>query len=229
MKELNSDIYILGEVWNDSINWLRGDEFDAVMNYPLGNAISDFWLEESYTKRDFEEDINRCYTLYMQQTNDVLFNLLDSHDTERISNRTPNKDKVYQQLTVLYTMPGCPCIYYGTEVLLKGSHDPDCRRCMPWKEIEEGKYDKSLDIVRALTGLRKNELLFRSRNFHFTNEFDNERILEYIKIDDYDNEKIAVVLNCSEEDLEIEKDKVLFSNLYKSNKLKPNGILIYKL
>lgn len=26
--------------------------------------------------------VNRCYTMYMQN-NDVLFNLLDSHDTER--------------------------------------------------------------------------------------------------------------------------------------------------
>ena len=230
MKALKPDLYILGEVWNDSIGWLRGDEFDAVMNYPLGNAISDFWLEESLNKREFEEEINRCYTLYMQQTNDVLFNLLDSHDTIRISTKIKDVDKIYQQLAVLFTMPGSPCIFYGTEILLKGGYDPDNRHCMPWKEIEEGKYDEHLSFVRRLTKLRKEEELFRSRNFHFTNSIQNERVLEYIKIDDYDNRKIAVILNCSKESTQVNPTgDILLSHLYNEGKLQPGGILIYRL
>lgn len=230
MKALNTEIYILGEVWNDSINWLRGDEFDAVMNYPLGNAISDFWIEESYTKKDFEEDINRCYTLYMQQTNDVLFNLLDSHDTIRLSSKTPDVNKVYQQLAVLFTMPGSPCMFYGTEVLLEGAHDPDCRRCMPWKEIEEGLYDEHLSFVKNLTRLRKEEALFRSRNFHFTNGIDNERVIEYIKIDDYDSEKMGIVLNCDKKAIEVKiKGNEMMSHLYQNEQLEPGGIVIWKI
>ena len=42
MKEIKDDFYILGEIWHDSIEWLKGDEFDAVMNYPLSGSISDF-------------------------------------------------------------------------------------------------------------------------------------------------------------------------------------------
>jgi len=231
LKAIKPDIYILGEVWDDSMNWLRGDEFDAVMNYPLREAISSFWLEEDYTKKAFEETINRCYTLYMQQTNDILFNLLDSHDTERISNRIPEKNKIHQQLAVFYTMPGSPCIYYGTEVLLKGAHDPDCRRCMPWQQIEEGKYDEDIAVVKRLMQLRKNEYLFRSRNFHFTNEIKNDRVLEYIKIDDYDHDKMAVILNCSKKPVEIKKPvgEILFDILYEDKVLQPNGVLIYKL
>ena len=44
LKEINPDIYILGEIWHNAIPWLRGDEFDAVMNYPLGESIKDFWI-----------------------------------------------------------------------------------------------------------------------------------------------------------------------------------------
>ena len=230
MKALKPDIYILGEVWTDSINWLRGDEFDAVMNYPLGNAISDFWLEDSYTKQDFEQDINRCYTLYMQQTNDVMFNLLDSHDTIRMSTKTPDVNKIYQQLTVLFTMPGSPCIFYGTEVLLPGKHDPDCRRCMPWKEIEQGAYKEHLAFVKKLTQLRKEESLFRSRNFHFTNHIDNDRVIEYIKIDDYDAKKMMVVLNASSKPTEIKLEgNVLFAYQYENKVLDIGGILILQL
>lgn len=56
--------------------------------------------------------------MYMQQNNDVLFNLLDSHDTERLMNRFHDLDKFYQQLAILFTLPGSPCIYYGTEIAM---------------------------------------------------------------------------------------------------------------
>ena len=52
-------------------------------------------------------------TMYMQQNNNVMFNLLDSHDTERLMNRFHSLDIFYQQLAVLFTMPGSPCIFYG--------------------------------------------------------------------------------------------------------------------
>ena len=43
-------------------------------------------------------------------------------------------------VAVLFTMPGSPCIYYGTEIAMEGGHDPDCRRCMPWADIDAGVY-----------------------------------------------------------------------------------------
>lgn len=100
VKEINPDIYILGEIWHNALPWLRGDEFDAVMNYPLGQSIKDFWIDKSLTNEDFEYTINRCYTSYMQQTNDVLFNLLDSHDTKRLRSDVKNLDEYFAQIAV---------------------------------------------------------------------------------------------------------------------------------
>lgn len=226
MKALKEDFYILGEIWHDSIPWLLGDEFDAVMNYPLAGTISDFWMETEQKKLEFEQRINRCYTMYMQQNNDVLFNLLDSHDTIRLMSKINSVDKVYQQLVVLFTMPGSACIYYGTEVVLEGGYDPDCRRCMPWKEIEEGKYEDRISFVKQLISLRKTKTTFRTRNFHFTNRYTDDRMLEYIKIDE-NGEKIEVLLNCSEKEIELkEGGEVILSHLCEENKLQPNGILI---
>lgn len=54
-------------------------------------------------KEEFEYMVNRCYTMYMQQNNDVLFNLLDSHDTERLMNRFHDLDKFYQHLHSLHS------------------------------------------------------------------------------------------------------------------------------
>ena len=228
MKAIKPDFYILGEIWHDSISWLKGDEFDAVMNYPLTSSISDFWIDKSLTKEDFECTINRCYTMYMQQNNDVLFNLLDSHDTERLISRVKNINVFYQQLAVLFTMPGSPCIYYGTEIVLEGKHDPDCRRCMPWDEIESGQYDSKINIMKKLIKLRKEEQLFKSRNFHFPNTIKNDRVIEYIKIDEWGN-KLEVLLNCSDQIISVDDcGEVLFSHLFSNNRLLKNGVLIRK-
>ncbi len=244
-KEKKSDFYLLGEIWHDSIEWLRGDEYDAVMNYPLATAISNYWIFEDWDKSEFEYAINQSFTMYMQQTNDVLFNLLDSHDTNRLMDKVGgNIDVFYQQLAVLYSMPGSPCIFYGTEIAMEGSYDPDCRRCMPWDEVESGSYDNRIGEIKALIALRHAEPAMRSRNFHFPNEIDNPRVIEYWKI--AEDATIKVVLNCSKESVFVgaEMDKVLYSRLYGSagsgidaagslesgsGVLAPGGILIYRV
>ncbi len=225
VKSLKSDFYLLGEVWHDAIAWLRGDEFDAVMNYPLTFGINEFWRSLRQNSSALEFDINHYYTMYMQQTNDVLFNLLDSHDTDRIFTRAGNPDIAYQQLALLFTMPGSPCIFYGTEIGMEGSFDPDCRRCMPWADIGAGKYDERIRDMKELIRLRKTEPTFKSRNFHFPNEYGDRRVVQYIKID-WDR-KIEILLNCDEKPVSIPSGgKVYFSRLYHDGILERNGTLI---
>lgn len=229
MKKIKPDIYILGEIWHDAMPWLRGDEFDAVMNYPLGESIKDFWIDKTLTNEDFEFTINRCYTGYMQQTNDVLFNLLDSHDTKRLRSDVKNMDEFFQQLAVLFTMPGSPCLYYGTEIAMEGGHDPDCRRCMPWEEIEAGEYEERIEIVKSLIKLRREEPLLRNRNFHFPNKINKPRVIEFTKVGWLDN-YVEVIINCEEEDIEIPKEgEILFRRHYIDSTLLKNGILIRKI
>ena len=52
-------------------------------------------------------------------------------------------------------MPGSPCIYYGTEIAIEGGADPDCRRCMPWDQIEQGNFAEITAQVKQLIALRK--------------------------------------------------------------------------
>lgn len=226
LKGCREDIYLLGEIWHDASQWLMGDEYDSVMNYPLMSGIHDFFLDKSMKKEEFEYMINRCYTMYMQQNNNVMFNLLDSHDTERLMNRFHDLDIFYQQLAVLFTMPGSPCIYYGTEIAMEGGHDPDCRRCMPWDELEEKDNQEKIGLVRSLIRMRKDEEACRSLYFHFPCEYENDRCVEYIKLDGHQNE-IEVLLNCSKEDMNVrEEGEILFSRKYADGILGKNGTLI---
>lgn len=230
IKEINPDIYILGEIWHNALPWLRGDEFDAVMNYPLGESIKDFWIDKSLTNEDFEFTINRCYTSYMQQTNDVLFNLLDSHDTKRLRSDVKNLDEYFAQLAVLFAMPGSPCIFYGTEIAMEGSYDPDCRRCMPWEDIESGKYKERIQIISTLIRLRKQEPLLKSRNFHFPNEYSKYgRVIQFQKVD-WKDCYVEVIINCCEEDVEVPpQGEILLERHYIDSTLLSNGILIRKI
>lgn len=228
MKAINPEIYLLGEIWHDALGWLRGDEFDAVMNYPLGQSIKDFWIDKTLTNEDFEYTVNRCYTGYMQQTNDVLFNLLDSHDTKRLRSEVHSLDEFYQQLAVLFAMPGSPCIYYGTEIAMEGGHDPDCRRCMPWKRIETGEFDDRIDIIKKLIALRRKEKLLQSRNFHFPAEYENPRVIHFTKVGWVDN-YVEVIINCSEQAVKIaEGGEILFERHLEDGELLPKGILFRK-
>lgn len=229
LKKIKPDIYLLGEIWHDASQWLAGDEYDSVMNYPLMSGIHDFFLDQTMGKEEFEYMVNRCYTMYMQQNNNVLFNLLDSHDTERLMNRFHDLDKFYQQLAVLFTLPGSPCIYYGTEIAMEGGFDPDCRRCMPWDEIGTEENQRRIGQMKTLIRLRKNEETFRSLHFHFPDRIENRRCVEYIKLDEA-GRKIEVLLNCSDEKVKAGgTGEVLFARNYQKGILEKNGTLIRRI
>lgn len=229
LKEQKSDFYLLGEIWHDASQWLYGDEYDAVMNYPLTSGINDFFVDRSLTKKDFAYRVNSCYTMYQQQTNNVLFNLLDSHDTDRLMTRTKDPDIFIQELAALFTMPGSVCMFYGTEIGMEGGHDPDCRRCMPWDEVDKGIHDDLTGMVRALIRLRREEATFRSLYFHFPCEISTMRCIEYIKLDK-EGRRIKVLLNASDDPVKVpEADDILFSRRFKEGELEANGTLIYRL
>ena len=229
LKKIKPDIYLLGEIWHDASQWLAGDEYDSVMNYPLMSGIHDFFLDRTMGKDEFEYMVNRCYTMYMQQNNNVLFNLLDSHDTERLMNRFHDLDRFYQQLAVLFTLPGSPCIYYGTEIAMEGGFDPDCRRCMPWDQIGTEENQERIRQIKRLISLRKKEETFRSLHFHFPGRYENRRCAEYIKLDE-EGRNTEVILNCSDEAAKVgEAGEVLFARNYQNGILEKNGTLIRRI
>ena len=148
------DLYILGEIWHSSQPWLNGDEFHAVMNYPLSESIKDYFLRGHKETQRFIWEINSQSMYYRQQISEVMFNLLDSHDTERIlTTAKGDLQSVKSALAFLYLQRGTPCIYYGTELALIGGPDPDCRRVMPWERVSAD--NDMLNFMKDLIQLRK--------------------------------------------------------------------------
>ncbi|MGX7125252.1 glycoside hydrolase family 13 protein [Enterococcus viikkiensis] len=146
------DLYILGEIWHSSQRWLEGDEFHAVMNYAFTDSIKAFFVEESITISQMIFGMNRQQLLYRDQTNEVSFNLLDSHDTPRLLTLCQgNKELLRSALTFMFIQKGTPCIFYGTEAGLEGEMDPGCRVCMNWEDPDQELYT----FTKQLIALRK--------------------------------------------------------------------------
>ena len=186
-KQLNPDGFIVGEEWGYAGHWLQGDEWDSTMNYIFRGAVLD-WANGGSVS-GFDAVLNSIKDSYPSEAFYVLFNILDSHDTERALT-TLGGDKSKMKLAVIFQMtyPGAPVIYYGDEIGMLGTRDPFCRNPYPWEdtggdfiEISDGNmvpFEPDYDLFRhyqKLIGIRMKYPVLRTGS------------LETLKVDDDQN------------------------------------------
>ena len=203
-----TDLYILGEVWHTSQPWLNGDEFHAVMNYPLSDSIKDYFLRGVKKTSQFIDEINGQSMYYRQQISEVMFNLLDSHDTERIlATAKGDGQLVKSALACLFLQRGTPCFYYGTELELDGGPDPDCRRVMPWERISSD--NDMLDFMKKLIQLRKDASGIIQHGKYSLEEIKPDVLsLEW----NYDGQKVRAIFNQSKESHFLDRDSATLAS-----------------
>jgi glycosidase len=148
------DALIVGEVWHYAADFLQGDAWDSVMNYPFLNAAMGFAVSGEYTATDYLDDMGFLRGNLNNACLDVMWNLLGSHDTPRALHRCgEDKRKMKLMAAMQLLQPGMPFIYYGDEVGLTGGRDPDCRRGMLWDEARQDR--DMLAYYKRLISLRK--------------------------------------------------------------------------
>ena len=157
VKAKKKDAVIIGENWHDANTYLRGDQYDSIMNYSFTKLCLDYF---AFGKKNAEEAAWKLNEILMRNTdtvNKMMLNLLDSHDTHRFFKEVgKNREKMKAALCLLYLFPGVPCIFYGTEILTEGGYDPDCRRCMDWSKIgTQGEFGEVYRLLQNLSRLRK--------------------------------------------------------------------------
>ena len=164
VKSLNPQAIIIGEIWDDASPWLKGDEFDSVMNYRFAKAGVSFFIDTDsrhLSVSQFDRVLARERQGYPREVDYALLNLYDSHDTDRLASmiKNPNRDydhdgsprsnpnydiskpternRKVQRLMALFqaTYVGAPMIYYGTEAGMWGADDPDDRKPMVWADL----------------------------------------------------------------------------------------------
>jgi len=204
VRQYKKDLYIMAEVWHDPSKWINGGYFDAVMNYPLGMLIQNFFNAEKPLPDRFTEDVFNRLMKFSEMHVRVQFNLLDSHDTVRaLTLAKGDKLKLKNSFLFMMLMKGAPCIYYGTEVGIDGAKDPGCRKPMVW---EEEKQDKDLlDFFNRIINFRKeyNDLIQNAAIFYTRNENICIWKLSYKK------EELKIVYNFGDSDIKLNMESLL--------------------
>ena len=172
VKDRNPELYILGENWDNSLPWLMGDQFDAVMNYEFAMPIWKYFRKEKegeriYSEEQFRYAIGRLLTSYPKNVTANLFNLLESHDTERILNRA-GQDVSLVKLAYLFMFifPGTPCVYYGGEIGMGGGEHSN-RQCMIWEKEKQNR--ELFEFISRMIELRKKYDSFCSTELQWIN------------------------------------------------------------
>jgi glycosidase len=237
-KEKNPEAYIVGEVWHDANPWLGGDQFDAVMNYPLNDAVLGFFAKEELNSVEFAQEVTRTNFQYPKHVNENMYNLIDSHDTPRFLHQAgERKERLKLAYVFMMTQMGAPSIYYGNEVGMTGKQDPDCRRPMQW-ELQEQDVEL-LSFMKQLIRIRKDHVVLRDKGDLRFLDVNNPNVLVYQRLTQ--KEVYTVIINRSNQGQQIhlpeevhtkthldiwKKEEILITDRLE---LKPYGFAIFKL
>ena len=143
LRQENPQAFFLGEHFFEATKWLQGDQEDAAMNYyGFTRPVVEFLAGVDHQGDGVEIDARDLDYLLLRARGRVpfeiqlsQFNLLDSHDTARLLTLLGGDRALMKvAVTLLFTYTGVPCVYYGDEVGLMGSHDPDSRRTFSWEQ-----------------------------------------------------------------------------------------------
>ncbi len=173
VKGINSNAYITGEIWGVATKYLRGNEWDAVMNYQFAMRAIHYFIDQKQkiSATAFDHQLKELLAAYPRQVDYVMQNLYDSHDTDRLASMIANPDRDYNQgdrlqdgahydgskpgaaayrmmklmATFQMTFLGAPMIWYGDEAGMFGAGDPIDRKPMLWRDLEP--YNNPQDAV----------------------------------------------------------------------------------
>ena len=188
VKEANPEAVMIAEHYGSPYDWLKGDQWDTVMNYDaFMEPLS--WFLTGMEKHSDEENPalfgDGCaffeamrYHMSEMPTASVqcAMNELSNHDHSRFMTRTNRRVGrlasagakaaeegisygIFRQGVVMQmTWPGAPTIYYGDEAGVCGWTDPDSRRTYPWG----GENLELIEFHRYMSGIRKRCPAFRN-------------------------------------------------------------------
>lgn len=213
---------ILGEEWGVATKYLLGDQFDSVMNYRFRSAVQSYMISgDAATLNQSLESIREDYPKEAWQT---MLNLVDSHDTTRsitkydnpsyeeehlaIAKDATDKALKLQALTAIMQMgyPGAPTIYYGDEVGVTGTKDPDSRRAFPWERVIEnsngsysatGVYEELFQTYQTAAQVRNDNEVFRTGDLKVA--YASGDVIVYARKNDTTGALVAINRGSSEQ------------------------------
>ena len=196
--EVKKDFWLMGEVIHgDYSRWVNGQTLHSVTNYALHKAL--------YSGHNDHNYFEIAHTVkYLQNMGDLdLYNFVDNHDVERIHTKLQNKAHFAPVHVLLYTLPGVPSIYYGSEFGIDGKKekfsDASLRPALDLKDYADAvTKNPCTALIAALGKVRQgtpalsygsySELALTNRQFAFARDMDGVRVIVTVNNDDSEAE-----------------------------------------
>ncbi len=198
-NEVKADFWLMGEVIHgDYSRWVNEGMLHALTNYQLHKALYSGHNDHNYF--EIAHTVKRLYDMIGSPAGGrQLYSFADNHDVDRISSKLQDKSQFYPLHILLYTLPGIPSIYYGSEFGIEGrkegGSDAPIRPRIGLAEYQnafsENGYTK---LLAALGTLRaKNpilsygdyeELLLTNRQYAFARRLEGRSILVAVNNDE---------------------------------------------
>ena len=225
VKDANPNALILAEHYGDPSDWLKGDEWDTVMNYdafmePITWFLTGMEKHSDEAREELLGNIDNFIGSMAHHMSNMLtpslqvaMNELSNHDHSRFLTRTNhmvgrvehlgpeaaneyvNKAVMREAVVMQMTWVGAPTIYYGDEAGVCGFTDPDNRRTYPW-----GREDHELIAFhKEAIRIHKEHPALRTGSLKILS--GEENVLSYARFKG--NDRIVIVINNRSERTEV--------------------------
>ena len=207
-SEVKADFWLMGEVIHgDYSRWVNGETLHSVTNYALHKALYSGHNDHNY----FEIAHTVKYLLNMGNLD--LYNFVDNHDVERIHTKLTNKAHFAPVHILLYTLPGIPSIYYGSEFAIEGRKeqfsDASLRPALNLADYADAvEKNPCTALIAALGKIRQQtpalsygsytELQLTNRQYAFARNLDGVSVIVTVNNDDNDASMNVPAGNTSE-------------------------------
>lgn len=201
-EQEKQDFWLMGEVIHgDYARWANPQMLHSVTNYELHKGLYSGHNDHNYfeiahtIRRQFDENGG----IYKGRT---LYSFADNHDVSRLPDKLREKGHLKLVYTLLYTLPGLPSVYYGSEWGISGRKedgDPALRPAVDLDEIRNNPPVPGLEEYLAflggcrikypvLAGGRYRELLLTNRQYAFARLNEREAVVTAVNNDEREAE-----------------------------------------
>lgn len=197
-KSKKPDFWLYGEITHGDYNrWANNELLDSVTNYECYKGVYSSHNDHNYF--EIAHSLNRQFGNGGIYRNIYTYNFVDNHDVNRIASDLKDKNHLNNVYTLMYTMPGVPSIYYGSEYGIEGKRtqfsDYELRPCLDLNNVENANYDLLSHIIK----LGKVRLALEALKY---GKFDNVNIMNeklvYKRFTD--NQTVFVAFNLTDHD-----------------------------
>ncbi|MBE6773729.1 MAG: alpha-amylase [Ruminococcaceae bacterium] len=204
-NEVKSDFWLMGEVIHgDYSRWANDGILHSVTNYMLHKALYSSHNDCNY----FEAAHTVRYVSNMTGDRLRLYTFVDNHDVERIYTKLRNKAHFVPVHIMLYTLPGIPSVYYGSEFGIEGrkerGSDDSLRPTLKYEEYKDAvKNNPYTQLIAALGKVRRNtpalcygsyrELELQNTHFAYERSLDGNSVI--VTVNNGDN-SVSMSLAC---------------------------------